>query len=1264
MQPLTPARRRRRRIRLAVQATLAFAVIGMAAVVALAGFALPWIVDNPARVQALLSERLGQPVRFVTLSGQWRTVGPLLTLDGVEIGGGEGVEPFRVDRAALAVDLYAWLKRGVSVTEFRLDGLEVEALREADGRWRIARLGRGRAGGNPQAVLDLADVVLTNARVRITDADSGAGVAFAQVDVKLAADGGTRRFGGSARVDADSPPLRFACEQAAHARCWIGGRGLPLARWLALLPVGGVAAVAGEVDLDAWIGYGTAVDTVAIDVVARELQLRGVDPLRFSDGDEIEPRTQIPYWQIKLSGRRHGDAWQLRVEDRRAPTTIEPVLAADLAVATDRSGRFAIADATADLAAIAPLAALSNRLPPRLRGMLFESAPSGRVAINRLERDAEGGWRGAVELGAVALAPGSRSPGIGPLSGTVSIDGDALLYMAGRELALELDWPYVFRGLVPITLADARLTAWRESDGWRVALGQTRLGGRGYAGSGEALLWFDPQGRRPTLDAWVRVDGGDVAASGQFWPANAMPPATVAWLDRALTNGRVEGGVAVIRGDLDDWPFRDGEGRFRAQARVRDIDLDYHGSWPRARIGSADVEFSAIGLTATSNDVSTMDNRVSVARARIEDFRDARLELRVEGSGNGPELLAFVRDSPINAYANGYLASLEIGGAADVTFDLDLPLKRELGPAKLAGSALLRDADLADRRWNLSFAGANGRLRFSTRGLAADDISARWNGDPAQLSLAIGEFVVDPANLLEGGVRGEFPVTTVMSGATAIAPWFDRLPGKSAWSMDVAVARAEATDPALPRTSLSLRSDLVGTRLDLPAPLRKDAASRLPLALTTRLPFAGQRLDLVLGGLARMSMRLPDARTALSTDIAFGAAAGREPATPGLAVRGDVAALDVGGWMDFIGGAGGAGLPVDIDLEAGELIALSRAFTDTRLRIDRVDGAPRVRFDGPAMEGVLRLPRADDALGIEADFVRLHMPETLPGRSAEPVDPARLPALHISVDDLRLGSAALGSARIETAPLADGLRVEVMETRTDALTVRGTGEWRLTPAGERSAFDVTFDADSLGGMLDALGYAGIIDGGECEVRLNGAWAGSPGQFALARVTGTLSAEVGPGRILEVDPGAGRLLGLVSLQAIPRRLSLDFSDFFQRGMSFDSISGGFELRAGDAYTAALAVKGPSADIVVSGRTGLARRDYDQELLVTPRVGGVLPVVGALAAGPVGAAAGLVAQGVLQVPLNQMSRARYRVTGSWDEPRIDLIARERAPRTPQG
>ena len=193
-------------------------------------------------------------------------------------------------------------------------------------------------------------------------------------------------------------------------------------------------------------------------------------------------------------------------------------------------------------------------------------------------------------------------------------------------------------------------------------------------------------------------------------------------------------------------------------------------------------------------------------------------------------------------------------------------------------------------------------------------------------------------------------------------------------------------------------------------------------------------------------------------------------------------------------------------------------------------------------------------------------------------------------------------------------------------------------------------------MLDALGFDGLIEGGNTKARLVGAWNGSPGQFALAKIDGTLEVNVGKGRILDVEPGAGRLFGLISFSSIPRRLALDFSDFFRSGFAFDSIVGSFALRNGDAHTQDLVLKGPSADIDIRGRTGLAQRDYDQNLHVVPHVGSVLPWVGAIAGGPAGAAAGLVVQNVL--PIKRAASARYKVQGSWEKPEITLMAKGRA------
>jgi uncharacterized protein YhdP len=310
----------------------------------------------------------------------------------------------------------------------------------------------------------------------------------------------------------------------------------------------------------------------------------------------------------------------------------------------------------------------------------------------------------------------------------------------------------------------------------------------------------------------------------------------------------------------------------------------------------------------------------------------------------------------------------------------------------------------------------------------------------------------------------------------------------------------------------------------------------------------------------------------------------------------------------------------------------------------------------------LSLPAdARSARGVDADFERLHLPERIPGVESEALDPRRLPMLHLRVGDLRLGAAQLGEAVIETVPTVDGLSIERLETRSPSVSLRARGAWTLGAEGERTRLEAEFAADNLGRLLDALGFAGVVDGGQTSASLVGAWSGSPAQFSLARIDGALEAKVGKGTILDVEPGAGRVFGLMSIAAAPRRLALDFSDFFGKGLSFDSIEGRFELKSGDAYTDNLTVRSPSAEIRIVGRTGLARRDYDQELVVTPKVGSVLPIVGALAGGPVGAAAGLVAQGVLKSPLDEITRARYRVSGGWDRPSVELLARERAART---
>jgi uncharacterized protein YhdP len=132
-----------------------------------------------------------------------------------------------------------------------------------------------------------------------------------------------------------------------------------------------------------------------------------------------------------------------------------------------------------------------------------------------------------------------------------------------------------------------------------------------------------------------------------------------------------------------------------------------------------------------------------------------------------------------------------------------------------------------------------------------------------------------------------------------------------------------------------------------------------------------------------------------------------------------------------------------------------------------------------------------------------------------------------------------------------------------------------------------------------------------------------------------------------------LLGLLSIQSLPKRLSLDFRDVFDSGFSFDEARGTFTMENGLARTDDVVLDSSAAQISISGSTDLVDQQYDQLLTVRPGLGNTLPVIGAIAGGPVGAAAGLALQGLLHEELGDASQVQYTITGSWEEPAFEPV-----------
>ena len=267
----------------------------------------------------------------------------------------------------------------------------------------------------------------------------------------------------------------------------------------------------------------------------------------------------------------------------------------------------------------------------------------------------------------------------------------------------------------------------------------------------------------------------------------------------------------------------------------------------------------------------------------------------------------------------------------------------------------------------------------------------------------------------------------------------------------------------------------------------------------------------------------------------------------------------------------------------------------------------------------------------------------------EQINPSELPAIQVSVDDLRIANMLLGRTELVTIPTTVGMKIQKLSTQSALLSTSVSGLWQGQGKQQRVALKAQVASPDLGKLLASMQYADMINRGEVNADIDIFWSGALTDFSLQTISGVLDLNIKEGQILHVEPGgSGRVLGLFSLAEIPRRLSLDFSDFFGKGFAFKKMSGHFNFAHGKANTDNFLITAPAADIKISGTTDYLTQQFNQVVEVYPKTSGVLPVIGALAAGPIGIAAGVVAQAVLKKPIGSTTETKYIITGPWAEP----------------
>ncbi|ATE60827.1 YhdP family protein [Thauera sinica] len=1267
------ASRARRVLRAAgLLALAAWFVLGTA-VLLVRDVLLPRIDRYRGDIAAIASEALGLPVSIGAIDGDWSRLRPRLHLDDVVVADAEGRPALNLPRVDASFSWASLLQLSPHFSRLEIHSPRLAVRREADGSLFVAGLRVGaQAGGGGMLdwLLGQGQIVVRDASVSWTDALRGAPeLQLERVDFRLDRRFGMHRFallaqppaalasmldvrGELRRLSADDP-LRAA------GRLYLSLERANLGGWRAWvdypLPLQGEGAVRAWVDLGERHGDEPRTAAVTADVALGAVDTRLGDTL---------PELHLNRLAGRLSVSRRADGFdvstrQLALETggglRVVPTDFS------LQVRNAADGKMAQGSLRANRLDFAALAGLAAYLPfgDAVRARLAGFDPRGELSGLRLdwrgEAAAPEAWTLAGDFAGVGVAAHDGLPGLGGLSGHVEGNERSGRYrIDGRDVHLDL--PEVFESSrLDFSVLRAE-GGWQRRDGrLEIALDTAGFDNADATGSASGRYWPQPGGAGE-IDLQARLTRVEGTSVWRYLP-RVVNRDTHNWVRSAIRRAVVPDARLRLKGMLDDFPFRDGKGQFLVSIKLADALLEYAPGWPAIDGIHGEVRFEGPGMRIEAPSARIFGVQLAGVVADVPDLDVLPSEIMtITGKATGPtaDFLRFVAESPVAGHIDHFTDGMRAEGGGTLDLRLVMPL-RSANDTTVRGDYRFA----ANRLWPIdglpALDAAGGRLTFTEKALAIPEARAQMLGAPLRLTArteADGSVRFEAAGAASlGALRAEWPQAADWTVA-------DHVSGSAPWKADIRVGRTG--------TEVLVTSDLDGMSTSLPAPFNKPANESWPLRVKFAHPSDGGPPSLEADLAGRVSARLQkDAAGGSAWRGGVGILQPVRGAEKGVMVTAEFDSLDVDAWRRALTTDGDAPAGADaapagepalalagVAMQAREVRAFGQTLKGVQLRALADAGGWKARLDSDLAVGEFDWRHAGDGT-LNAHFRHLTVgsdgdEHAKSAAAPDEAPPRRLPGVDIVADRFSLHGKELGRLEVVARNRGGLWQLERLSVANADGRLTSSGRWQ---AAGRQLTDLDFrlETPDVGRFSRRFGYPDAVRGGQATLAGKLSWRGAPTRIDFPSLSGSMTLEARDGQFNKLEPGVGRLLGILSLQALPRRITLDFRDVFSSGFAFDRISGSIDVARGVLRTDDLEIRGPAARIRMRGSADIEAETQDLKVAVQPTLSESV-AVGAAAGlvNPVAGVVAYVAQKVLSDPIEKFFAYEYTITGTWDDP----------------
>jgi uncharacterized protein (TIGR02099 family) len=868
-----------------------------------------------------------------------------------------------------------------------------------------------------------------------------------------------------------------------------------------------------------------------------------------------------------------------------------------------------------------------------------------------------------------------KTPGFNNLAGEIKANQSSGKVTLNTQNA-KLDFKDVLRWPIPVDKLVGDIS-WSINDKeTTIKASQLNIRSQHLAGTLNAEYLMDGN-KGGYLDLTGKFGNGNAKYAAFYYPT-ILGKDTLHWLDTSILSGSAEDINLTVKGRLADFPFVDSNnnlnaklGLFRVSAKISNSTLEYGTDWPVIEGLGLDLLFEGKRMELNANTGHIYGNQIVKSKTTIAQLDADSPILNIESELKGPtaEAIKFVNKSPVSSVTLGFTDDLKTSGQGKLNLGLKIPLQN-LDSAQYKGLYQIINGSM-DSESIPALTKINGALAFTESSLSAKNINANAFGSPVVVNIDSGKDKVVHVTA-KGRLNDEAIKQVLLDQDPVNRSWVkgaNYISGSTDWVSDITIQK--------PVVTINVHSDLIGITSLLPAPFNKAANERWNIRIdkkqdastdTITMSLASKLAAKIVRTGANNNLQIDRGSIRLNANTASNAINNNELTSnvelgnvKGLQVYGNLDYLDADAWrhviQDFSGPSKQApAIAIQkLAIKINALDIFGRRINQLKISNSLNKDGLHANIQSKEISGDLQWLSQDNGKLI-ARLSNLTIPEPTPNRTQTSKEVAAkefykleqdYPSLDITADNFEFNKKNFGVLELIAYPQKDNWNIQKLKLNTPDSQISAEGQWNNWVRNPNTSLSITWDIKNLGKTLRNMGYPDTIKGGDGTLigQLN--WPGSPHEFNPAGMNGNFQLAMNKGQILKVQPGVGRLLGLLSLQSLPRRLTLDFRDLFSNGFAFDKIDATVKIDKGVMRSDNFVMSGPAADVNIKGETNLQKETQHLTVKVLPHISDSLSLA-ALAGGPLAGAVAFLAQKILKDPLNKIASSEYEIIGTWDNP----------------